>query len=656
MVKSGRRGQPWAEGLLALARSLGLPRKRFMLLGFTTVFLLMYTFVNYSNANFPRLAFSISSDAAATTCATQLATGSTNPPQKDQLDGVGHKLKAPGKLHPIPELIKAGEAKWNAMLKSQSRTLSAAATEYKRRYGLPPPDGFDLWFKYALEHNVKLVDEYDEMMTALAPLRKLGSKEVRRRAENMLKYGFEEMGGLVVDGPHGELTFWDPEKEKKLQKRGGLVVVDGDPNGGYRTSGLLEMLEPVKGILKQKMKRWPKFAIPVNELAESRVVGGDDAKWRSLTDALVTRKDKYSPEDFWHEHRSGSRTLAEDFVLACGLESVYGKKAAGTRFEFGVQEVISLDGELKGEGRKADFLVDPNADNDICQRPELMAVHGVFRGTRLTTKGLYPMLSYGRPSAFSDIPIPSRYQWDEDGAYEYYASEDHPWEEKEAKIYWRGEPSGGGHGDKYYGSMHRHRLVALTNPKHFKTSVTMTGADAQGVYVEAVEPASVAQGFTNVTFCDIFSDQDNLCDMFGCDLQGVFPFEPRVNFPEAWRNKLVIDSDGWGPSGRWRALIASGSLAIRSSVYREWFGQLMVPWVHYVPASVGLSELWGILGYFLGGGDGMIAHDQEAKKIAEQGARWVEEHFRKEDMTIYCFRLILELNRLFNGDQWVYNA
>ena len=28
----------------------------------------------------------------------------------------------------------------------------------------------------------------------------------------------------------------------------------------------------------------------------------------------------------------------------------------------------------------------------------------------------------------------------------------------------------------------------------------------------------------------------------------------------------------------------------------------------------------------------------------------------RQDMTIYCFRLVLELNRLFNGEEWVYKG
>lgn len=176
--------------------------------------------------------------------------------------------------------------------------------------------------------------------------------------------------------------------------------------------------------------------------------------------------------------------------------------------------------------------------------------------------------------------------------------------------------------------MHRHRLVALTNPSkpHFKTNVTLTGATSSNLISYTTASGALMQTLTNVSFSNI----DDACEMFGCDLRDMFPFEPRNRFSEAWKNKVVIDSDGWGPSGRWRALLASKSLAVRSSIYREWFGERMLPWVHYVPASVGLGELWGILGFFLGTlEEGGVAHDREARAIAEQGARWVTEHMRK---------------------------
>ncbi|KAF8541478.1 hypothetical protein BDD12DRAFT_803731 [Trichophaea hybrida] len=593
--------------------SLRLPRKRFLLIGIATAILL--TYYTFLPTSIPTLSIPTSS---------RKCPANKTPPPKNA-----------GKLsyHPIPTLMASSEGIQIALW-------------------TPPPDGFDLWWEYAKKEGHVLVDEYDEMMVAFGPLRKLGAKEARRRAEILLRFGFPySIGGLKVGGEAVFGFVEDPEKKKEEKKQEEKKEEEEEDNGGYRTAGLLEMLEPLKEVLKGKVKGWTPFSIPVNELAEARVVGGDDEAWG--TDALKGTKETYTPEDLWHNHARGARTLVDDLAKACGKGTNLASRGVSTRFEFGIEEVVgAVGGGLDGDRSNPDFVVDPNVDNDMCQRPELMTVHGVYRGTQLTTRGLFPMLSYGRPSAFSDIPIPSRYQWDEDGSYEYNPHDEIPWSQKHPVIYWHGEPSGGGHGDKYYGSMHRHRLVALTNPAHFKRNVTLIGASKSGHLIETTETGPMAQSLTNITFSEI----SGMCEMFGCELPSIFPFGPRNRFSEAWKNKLVIDSDGWGPSGRWRALVASQSVAIRSSAYREWFGQRMIPWVHYVPASVGLEELWGILGYFLGTADGGVPHDTEARKIAQQGAKWVEEHMRKKDMTVYCFRLVLELNRLFNGEKWVYKS
>lgn len=47
--------------------------------------------------------------------------------------------------HPIPQLLKLGERRWEEMIGRQSRTLSEAVDEYKKRYGRAPPRGFDVW-------------------------------------------------------------------------------------------------------------------------------------------------------------------------------------------------------------------------------------------------------------------------------------------------------------------------------------------------------------------------------------------------------------------------------------------------------------------------------------------------------------------------------
>lgn len=41
----------------------------------------------------------------------------------------------------------------------QSKTVEQAADTYRHRYGRNPPKGFDVWFKWAKENDVKIVDD-----------------------------------------------------------------------------------------------------------------------------------------------------------------------------------------------------------------------------------------------------------------------------------------------------------------------------------------------------------------------------------------------------------------------------------------------------------------------------------------------------------------
>jgi hypothetical protein len=84
--------------------------------------------------------------------------------------------------HPIPKLMAKAEENFRNLLSRQSRTLYAAVKEYKRRYHRDPPKGFDDWWRFAQDNNVKLVDEYDGLMDDLAPFWEISGQELRRRA------------------------------------------------------------------------------------------------------------------------------------------------------------------------------------------------------------------------------------------------------------------------------------------------------------------------------------------------------------------------------------------------------------------------------------------------------------------------------------------
>jgi hypothetical protein len=91
-------------------------------------------------------------------------------------------VEPPKIVHPIPAKIQAAEAKFSQLVARQSRSLAEAAAEYKRRYGRPPPKGFDDWFAFATANGAVMIDEYDQLVDDLRPFWLLSGAEIRRRS------------------------------------------------------------------------------------------------------------------------------------------------------------------------------------------------------------------------------------------------------------------------------------------------------------------------------------------------------------------------------------------------------------------------------------------------------------------------------------------
>ena len=100
--------------------------------------------------------------------------------------------------HPIPTLLGLGERRWEELLSRQSRTLEEAVQEYTRRYGRNPPKGFDVWWDYAMLHDLVLPDEYDRINLDLAPFFALPRAEMRRRMEMVEQ--MKETFTLIIRG------------------------------------------------------------------------------------------------------------------------------------------------------------------------------------------------------------------------------------------------------------------------------------------------------------------------------------------------------------------------------------------------------------------------------------------------------------------------
>lgn len=113
----------------------------------------------------------------------------------------GHLLvsSSPYASHPIPPLLSLGEKRWEELLSRQSRTLSEAVKEYRRRYGRAPPKGFDIWWDFAQMTELVLPDEYDRINLDLAPFFALPRSEMKRRMR-MVEDMPETFTLIVKDG------------------------------------------------------------------------------------------------------------------------------------------------------------------------------------------------------------------------------------------------------------------------------------------------------------------------------------------------------------------------------------------------------------------------------------------------------------------------
>jgi hypothetical protein len=142
----------------------------------------------------------------------------------------GHAMDDAPQPHPIHHLIKEAQKSWTTKLARQSRTLEQAVEEYGRRYGRPPPRGFDVWFDYASQRGVQLLDEYDSIDARIRPFASLPPRILQERSEKL----------------QHDKEFWlqDHAFTIKVKREGGRMVMEKEgPMVGERTGQVMKLLE-----------------------------------------------------------------------------------------------------------------------------------------------------------------------------------------------------------------------------------------------------------------------------------------------------------------------------------------------------------------------------------------------------------------------------
>jgi len=236
------------------------------------------------------------------------------------------------------------------------------------------------------------------------------------------------------------------------------------------------------------------------------------------------------------------------------------------------------------------------------------------------------------------------------------------WSLKRNGLVWRGTASGGRNKENNWWHFHRHRWVQMMNGSTI--SAVERGDKSRGPTFDLPQVPDHLQGrlgdwlasFSDVAFINL--------ECYPSEKQkvGIWPFvrtETRRTCPytspfmavkasmpmkRQYGYKYLPDVDGNSFSGRWKAFLQSTSLPLKASIYAEWHDDRLFPWVHYVPFDNSFRDIYAVMDYFL-------THDDAAERIALEGQRWAEQVYRREDMKLYVWRLLLEYARVVDDER-----
>ncbi|OCF33479.1 hypothetical protein I317_02613 [Kwoniella heveanensis CBS 569] len=527
--------------------------------------------------------------------------------------------------HPIYELMERAETRWENLLASQSKTLHAAVLEYKKRYGIPPPVGFDAWFEFCQKHGIKIVDEYDQLMKDLLPHHALPPALFISRSKDLEGKGFTYT--LDIGQGHVELT--------------------GDRSWAARPKHLRTLINGFKEFLPEGFY----LKITGSDHDTGSTILGKDQRERAMQ---LVKEGKHFDEAELKALENPNRTPAWGWFVnfPSGFPLVYTRDTGRCKGEADLQDLPAKS-----------FIHDHLPTMDFCDYPEWKRLHGAMSLDYAVRSPsiLRPIL------VLSKFPMDASFQTTPMEAYMNVTESDletlGSWEEKtDNRLFWRGSTTGGYGGQRSWKESHRLRLHLMINgPKGGDTwweqhvrEVMLP--DGQGSYKIARRWEKVlGRAYADVKLAGkpVQCPSPEICQQVSDTIE----FGDKVWPDQAAAYKYNLDVDGNGWSSRFHRLLSTGSPVIKFTMFPEWHAEWLTPWYHYIPLKPDYSDLYDIMAFFVGPVDetGNVdetkGHDYLAKKIGEAGQRFAVDHWSWENMQAYMFRLLLELQRLHSLDR-----
>lgn len=551
-----------------------------------------------------------------------------------------------------------------------SHQLPEAVAEYKRRYGLPPPPGFDKWYAFATAHNSPVIDAFDQIHEDLLPFWGLPASVLRARTGHLLAQTNLGIGGLRIrNGSWSgarQISPGTPGTHRWMMEAYGLMIepfVQSLPDMDlvFNIDDEPRVVVPAEALFMQH--------IEPGRRARARLAGSR-ANGHPLRPYFSDAADPPWEEDAFldMEHRAAKENAhkpSEQFSARPRLP-IYDTFIAPTcPPNSAAQRRRWWDGTRTLPEARGGVI---SSVPDLCDRPDLARMHGFLLspGAFAVTQQVMPIFSQSRADGFNDILVPSPWNFVEKVGLD--ETQDREWKDKQDTVFWRGSASDGYSRGNTWPGFTRTRLVNLANRALWGRStatVSHGGSSSNNdTVLTTVNPAVVDVSFVNgFTRCDTSDCRAETRTFYSAAASSSSWPPPAVDFQDHWANQHLLDVDGAGFSGRFLPFLRSKSAVYRATLFRTWYDERVHPWRHYIPVDVSLSGLWDLIHFVrghvvtgreevaAGHVDGMEGQlDQEktslAESVAADGREWARKALRKEDMQVYMFRLLLEWGRL----------
>jgi hypothetical protein len=537
---------------------------------------------------------------------------------------------------------------------SVSKTLKIAVQEYQaRNHRRDPPPKFDIWYQFATDRNSPIIDHFEQIGHDILPYWGLSPELLRE--------------GIALAAQQPDIAIVKVEK-------------GAASHSYFGSSPFHPILDELVDMMKPFSQHLPDMQIAVNLNERPRVLAPWDEVQRytqaglghGLRKLLTSRSvESGAPNGLQKRVVAETHALQKERISAQAFRQMTASACSpGSRARSGVyantRDFCSSCARPQSEGL---FLKDWQLSQDVCHQPDLARIHGfhITPPELNPLRQLVPIFSRAKTSSYSDILIPLRRRSD--------IPEDDPdskFQMKVDQLFWRGTVDGNAISHGLIHGGHQERLVHMMNnftsssravilvPSPNKVDQHKEREEKKDRYryesthiSELTSALPVNVGMSSYPNCkELFSPSCSLA-------MREFGAKPQDTPSLSSRYVLLTDSDDGPPTGFLPAL-RSSSMPLVATVFREWYSERLMPWVHFVPVDIRYQGLLSTLSYFTGlkgrghvnGRDAnMTARFDDAEWIAEHGRTWARRALRREDMEVYLFRVLLEYARLMDDNR-----